>query len=149
MASYPQTSGFRHSWAGLKIKSGPADVFGCRKISYKQTRERSIVYGHGVQALGRTRGRAACEGSITFLYMEWEDFKAGLGPGYMDKTFDLLVQREEVGNDRMFTDELISCTIDDVSKDDSEGTDASEVEVTLGILRIKDDSTNSIDGELE
>lgn len=149
MATYPQTSGFRHSWAGIKIKNGPTDVFGFRKITYKQSRERSKVFGHGVQAIGRTRGKHECEGSITFLYEEWEEFKAGLGDGYMDKTFDLTVLREEEGNDKIFSDELISCTIDDVSKDDSEGTDASEVEVTLGIMRIVEDGVKAIAGELE
>ncbi len=149
MATYPQTAGFRHSWAGIKIKNGPTDLFGFRKISYKMAREESLVYGHGVQPLGRTRGKHSNEASISFLLQEWEEFKTGLGAGFMDKTFDLTVLREELGNDKIFSDSLISCRITDVSKDDSEGTDASEVEVTLSVLRIVDDETLAIAGELE
>jgi hypothetical protein len=149
MASFPQVNGYKHSWAGIRIKKGPEDVFGFRKISYKQSRERSKVYGHGVQALGRTRGRHDCEGSMSLLMEQWQDFKAGLGDGYMDKSFDLVVQREEIGNERIFSDELISCMIDEVSYDDSEGTDATEVELTLSILRIVEDDVKAIEGELE
>ncbi len=149
MASFPQVNGYKHSWAGIKIKKGPEDIFGFRKIAYKQSRERSKVFGHGIQALGRTRGKHDCEGSMTLLLEQWEDFKAALGDGYMDKSFDLVVQREEIGNDRIFSDQLIGVMIDEVPYDDSEGSDASEVELTLNILRIVEDGVKAIDGELE
>lgn len=146
--SYPMVGGFRHSWAGIKIKRGSDDVFGFKKISWKKTRSRKKVFAHGVQALGRTRGKEENEATIAFLYSEWQRFKKALGDGYMDKQFDLLVLREEIGNDEIFKVELISCSIDEHSSDESEGEDESVVECTLGVLRIVDDGDLAIAGEL-
>ena len=147
--NFPLVQGFVHSWAGLKIKKGSDDVFGFRKLSWKKSRSRKKVFAHGVQALGRTRGKEENEASISFLYPQWQLFKKSLGEGYMDKQFDLLVMREEIGNDELFKVEFISCSIDEHSNDESEGEDESIVDVTLGVLRIVDDGDLAIFGELQ
>lgn len=147
MAETVRRVGYEHSWAGLRIKNGANELLGLRSASWKVTRSRVKVIGSGILPRGKTRGSVEYELSITMLLPDWQKYKKSLGDGYMDVFHDLVILREELGNDEIFKVEFFGCTINSHGGDDSQGEDASEVEIEIDVLEIKDDGDHHAMGD--
>lgn len=137
MAETIRIQGYEHSWAGLKLLRGGDEVLGLRGATWKVTRTRGTSHGTGVKPRAKTRGKSEYEPlTITLLVSDWDKYKKALGDGYMDVFHDLVLMRQELGNDEILKTEFFGCTIDTDGGDESEGEDASEVEIEISFLDV-------------
>ncbi len=141
---YPDINGNRFSFASVAattmptpggVAGAPLAMLGFKEVSYSSSKEPGMVYGTSSKPLGRTRGQAKYEASMTMYKKEADAFLATLGDGFMDVPFLLLVQYAE-GTDPIQTDQIIGCKITK-HEDTASGTDALAVKFTLSVMDIK------------
>lgn len=132
-------NGNEFSWASVRARFLGVEVTDIKAISYADEIDgMDPVYGTGRHPRGRTAGRyKPGDASITFYRSGWKRLLAGLPSGYGDVRGTIVVQYRE-GVD-MHQDVLEDVRIMGVDGKAEDGTDASEVEVKLSILRINHD----------
>lgn len=133
---YPLINGVRHSFTSTVLKIDGQEFAGYRKVTWNRTRERSMVYGNNPDPLGKTRGKNSYEMKVTVLIAEWKAFITDhFGEGYGDQSFTTQLSYIENGFDSQDV-QALGCTIDGSSSDNSEGTDATEIEIDLQPVKI-------------
>lgn len=133
---YPLINGTRHSFTSTVLKIDGQEFAGYRKITWSRKRERGMVYGNNPDPLGKTRGKNSYELKVTVLLAEWKAFITDhWGAGYGDQAFTTQVSYIENGFDSQDV-QALGCTIDGSSSDNSEGTDASEIEIDFAPVKI-------------
>lgn len=142
---FPLINGHRFSWASISFDIDGSDIIHIKEISYTSSMETADVRGTGPQKAGTTRGEYNAEGSMTLLAEGWNELRARLGNGYMERRFRLIVSYAEVGQD-VQTDELVGCRITSVEKGGSQGTDALEVSLELNITYILENGVQPLLG---
>ncbi len=143
MADYPLINGFAYSWASCKFKIDGADAIYIKEISYTHTVERAKMRGAGMRPLGETRGEYEAEGSVTLTREGWDQLRAKLGNGYMEKRFSISTSYAEEGQQTV-TDELLDCKINSVENSPSQGTDGLEVSLELSVMSIREGGLNPL-----
>jgi hypothetical protein len=136
-------------------QSGPSsglDVIEFNAISYSQRLTPEFVRGAHAQPVGRTRGLYEAGGSITLYKAAAAALIKHLGPGYMEREFDLTLSYgnqprgfdsgpgsgSAFGNDLVLvTDELLGCRIKNDANSHSVGARALESRLELSIMRLK------------
>jgi hypothetical protein len=129
-------NGVTYDWHSIEVQANGVATPEIKEISYKEAGKRTRVYGTPRNAVGRTGGKSEPEASITMYKAQWERFKAELGNGFGLVEFDVLINYSEAGQD-IVTDELLSCTIEEVETSPSQGDDPIEVKLALSVLRMK------------
>lgn len=150
MAETIRINGYEHSWAGFKLRKGADEIFGVRGASWKLTRTRGMGQATGVSPRSKTRGKNEYEPlTITMLISDFVKYKKSLGPGYLDVFHELVILRQEIGNEEILKTEFFGCTLDTDGGDESEGEDPSEIEVEISYLKVRDNGLNHTAGEDE
>jgi hypothetical protein len=153
---------------GQAATGGSLDIVEFNSISYDHKLEPEFVRGAHAQPLGRTRGNYEASGSITLYKAAAAALIKGLGPGYLEKEFDLTVT---YGNQPatvdagaptvggvisgiasagfgaamgMVTDELIGCRIRNDGNSHSQGGKALEVKLDLTIMQVRPNGTSAL-----
>jgi hypothetical protein len=142
MAQQTLINGNRYSFPSISVTLDgipqPRGVF--KSINYKATKDAAFVQGNRVVPEGRTRGYGTGGGSFEMLKSEWNDFVAdATGNGaipIMDVDFDILVGYSENGVDTT-QDSLRGVRITDIDLNNQQGTDATYVNCTISIMRVK------------
>lgn len=129
--SYPLINGMRASWAEISFKIKGAKAIGVKEISYRPSLEGSDVYGTGVMPIGRTRGQAKFEASVTLNKEEFDALIKDLGDGYGEKPFDIVVQYRLEGVALVNSDRIVACRIKSPDQSHAQGADALTVKVDL------------------
>lgn len=132
-------NGNEFSWSSVMLRIAGQKITGFKAVKYSDEIEgRDPVYGASVIPKGRTRGRYKVGDCSMTLYLS--DFKtliARLGNGYGQVEGELVVQFRE-GSD--FHEHVLErVRIGGADHSSEEGTDASEVEVSLSVMRIRRD----------
>jgi hypothetical protein len=143
MSDAIKVNGAIYSWASIELKLNGEVIRGITAVNYSQTRERTKAFGSGSSAgpRGRTAGKYDCEGSITMHADSYEELISHLaelspdGTSYGDVEFPVVISYVET-NLEPVTIELEDCVIVGDTSGESEGTDASVVEVALSVMRI-------------
>lgn len=130
------------SWnSGLvKIDSDPFE--GILEIDYEQTRERKVVYGlrRDGTPLGKTSGKYSVKNVMLKMLRDSADALTdyltaqGLG-SYGDAEFSIQVEYAEPGSIPIIV-VIDGCTIDGEKDGNTEGTDESTTEFTIGALTL-------------
>jgi hypothetical protein len=132
---YPLINGHRYDFSSIEFKYKPPTgvvvrTLGLKDIDYSDSLEPGKVRGNHAQKVGRTRGEYDSEASFTMYKSEFDEMVALLGPGYMEKYFDLSVTYAEAGSPTT-TDSIVACRIKKVSNAHSEGGEPLAVKVDL------------------
>ncbi len=138
LPSYPLINGHRCSWAEIEIRLASIRQFAVKEISYRSSLEGADVFGTGAMPIGRTRGQARFEASITLHKEEADDLIVTLGPGYGEVPFDIVVQYRVLGGYAVSTDTIIGCRIKNEDQNHTQSADGLLVKFDLhpvGILR--------------
>ena len=144
MASFPLINGNRYSWSSIEIRVGGKLYRGIKEIAYSVSLEPGDVRGTLAQRGGRTRGDYKPEGSMTMFLQEYNEFITDLGPGFMEREFDVVAQYSD-RNQPVVTDKLVSCRIKKADKSHSQGPDALIVKLDLDIMFIVENGISPID----
>lgn len=131
---YPLINGTRFEYASIEIKAAGKRYVGVKSIDYSQDLEPGQVYGTHAQKIGRTRGELKPDGSMEMYKEEATNLIVGLGPGYMEVVFDIVVNYSEGLN--IVTDTIKGCRIKKVSDSHSQGTDAITTKLDLDVMSI-------------
>lgn len=157
---YPTVQGVRQSIASCTLEiigpgaqggaaGAPWRTRGWSKLTYKRTRDRGDVYGPHPDPLGKTRGQNNYQCSLTMYLAEWKYLKSEIlgGPGYGDRFFTIICTYTANGFDPVKV-EVRGCTVDENSIDNSVGTDATQVEMSLHPIKVIVDDEDDVDDPL-
>lgn len=142
---YPQINGSRHSWASITIDLNGDKFEGIKEIKYSDSLEPGEVMGTSTRRIGRTRGEAKAEASITLYLSERKAFLAKLGPGGYKKAFQIVCSYEEAGE--IITDTIVGCRVKKVEGGGSSGADAMESAIELDVHKILWNGVDMIEGD--
>lgn len=132
-------NGNEFSWSSVMLRIAGQKITGFKAVKYSDEIEgRDPVYGASVIPKGRTRGRYKVGDCSMTLYLSgFKTLIARLGNGYGQVEGELVVQFRE-GSD--FHEHVLErVRIGGADHSSEEGTDASEVEVSLSVMRIRRD----------
>lgn len=141
LPSYPLINGkrFDHSSIVLTVLGKP--YLGVRELNYSMELTPGEVYGTSAQKLGRTRGQAKPDGSLTVYREDFGDLitllqaSRGATMGFMEVEFLVNVTYQE--GIFIQSDSLVGCRIKKVDMNSSQGSDALLVKCDLDIMDIK------------
>ncbi len=144
MADTPTINGHRYGWASTEFHVDGDRFPDITDLSYSSKGDPGLVRGTGMRVIGRTRGEADHEGSITMLKSKANAWFSTLGNGFMLKSFNITASyKEDEGEpDGPVTDELIACRMKSVEDNPKQGTDPLTVKIDLHIMRIKYDDVD-------
>ena len=142
MSDAIKVNGAIYSWASIEAKVDGEVVRGITAVNFSETVERTKAYGSGSSRgpRGRTRGKYDCEGSLTMHVDSLHELiqrlaqQAPDGRSYGRVPFTVVIYYDEEGLGGV-TIELEECLIAGATSAESEGTDASVVEVPLSVMR--------------
>jgi hypothetical protein len=137
MADNPTINGHRYGWASVEFHVEGDRFPDITEITYSTSGEPGKVRGTGMRVVGRTRGEADHEGSVTMNKSQANRFIASLGDGFMLKSFNIDVHyKEDMGEGSPITDILTGCRITNMEDSPKHGPDGLTVKFDLHILRI-------------
>lgn len=150
---YPLVNGVRQSFASCNLEI-TSDLLtwkpiGWSKLSFERTRERGEVRGPHPDPIAMTRGQNKYTASMTMYLAEVNYLVQEVlgGPGYGDRFFRVVLQYLENGLD-VVKIELRSCKLDKDAVDNSQGTDATQVEIDLHPLKMLRNDIDDVDDPL-
>lgn len=142
MADNPVINGHKYGWASIEANVNSTIAREFTEITYSTKGDPGKARGAGMRVLGRTRGEADHEGSISMLKKEANAFIARLGKGFMLKSFPITVSYDETGDGGVVTDKLTGCRITDVEDSPKQGNEPLQVKFSLHIMRIEYNGVN-------
>ncbi len=139
MVNFPIVNGNTFDYSSVEVWVDGRPYRGVKSINYKDSLKGTKVRGTHAQPLGRTRGEYDADGDIEFYRETWNDIRNALGPGYMERVFDVTVQYQEVPSP-IQVDRLRGVRISENNRSNAQGADALTVKLTLDILLPIEDS---------
>lgn len=132
-------NGNEYSWSSVYMRLLGVKTTGFKAIKYSDEIEgREPVYKASVVSQGRTRGRYKVgDCSLTMHLSDFKALIARLGSGWGEIEGEIVVQFREGSDYHEHVLERVRLGGADHSNE--EGTDASEVEVSLSVMRIRRD----------
>jgi hypothetical protein len=136
-------NGNEFDWGSILVTLNGDPINGVAALKYSDKLERQKSYGLGKahKPRGRTRGKYAAEGSITFWVSTAESFRQRLnklsnGKGFGSVTFQLVVQYVEDGQTTI-TIELVDCRVAGDDGSAEENPDPLKEEFPLDIMSLR------------
>lgn len=132
-------NGNEYSWASVLGRFMGEKISGIKAVKYSDEIEgRDPVYGASVIPKGRTRGRYKVgDCSVTMYLSDFKRLISRLGNGYGEVEGEIVIQFREGSDFHEHVLERVRLSGSDHSNE--EGTDASEVEISLSVMRIRRD----------
>ena len=133
--AYPLINGHRYDWSSAEINVDGQLFNGITELTYSHSLEPGELSGNRAQVIGRTRGKYRAEGSVTFAKLEYHELTRKLGPGYMERSFDITVHYQASSDATdIVTDLLRGCRIKKAENSHSEGEEPLVVACDLSIM---------------
>ena len=132
-------NGNEFSWSSVALRLLGVKTTGFKAIKYSDEIEgREPVYKASVISTARTRGRYKVgDCSLTMHLSDFKDLIARVGSGWGEVEGEIVVQFREGSDYHEHVLERVRLGGADHSNE--EGTDASEVEISLSVMRIRRD----------
>jgi hypothetical protein len=135
-ASYPDINGITYDWSSIEISVIGTPTLGFKSIDYtaalepgeKRTNNNSNV-------VARTRGQAKPEASFEMHKAEADALITKLGPGFMEKSFNINVSYSDTGQ-ATITDKIFGARIKKVTNSPKEGNEPPTVKFDLSVLAV-------------
>jgi hypothetical protein len=134
----PLINGNRYDFSSIKAMVKGLTYLGFKSINYSHSLEPGEVYGTHAQKMGRTRGQYKPEASFEMYKEEYALLLTGLGPGYMERSFDIVVNYEEWDGltQRVVTDNIIGFRIKKAENAHSSGNEPLTVKVEGSVMYV-------------
>jgi hypothetical protein len=132
----PIVNGHRYSYASVDLIINGKTYVGAKRVNYSSSLEPGIIYSDDPGKFGRTPGKASHSCELELYRLEWNDLVVALGQSFGRKAFNVQVQYAEDG-EPVTTDAILGCRITKVEFQNSEGTEASSVVLTLDPMDIR------------
>jgi hypothetical protein len=134
----PLINGNRYDYSSIKAMLDGLSYLGFKSINYSHALEPGEVYGTHAQKMGRTRGQYKPEASFEMYKEEYALLLLGLGPGYMERSFDIVVNYEEWDGSiqRVITDNIIGFRIKKAENAHSSGNEPLTVKVEGSVMYV-------------
>jgi len=148
--STPLINGHRFSFASIEATVNGIPLIGFKSINYSQELEPGDVFGTRSNKLGRTRGKQNANCDFEMYRLEWENLKITLGAagfGYGETPFNITVCYADLGAP-VIVDLIEGVRITKAEFSNSEGTDATAVKLTTNVMRIRENSSQTISASL-
>jgi hypothetical protein len=129
----PRVNNLAPDFSSITIYIQGKPFYGVTSINYKVTRDPGKVKGTAPRVLARTKGEFTFEGGFTMNKEDAADFRKQLGPGYMEKDFDVTVVYKPKGG-KLEEDKLLGCCIIDDGDSHSSGVDPLVSEFGIDML---------------
>jgi hypothetical protein len=97
MADVPRVNGIDYDYASIEVQADGQIFISISSVNYKHTCTPGKTRGTHAQAVGRTTGEYEASGSIELSKSAARELRAQLGPGYMTKPFDIIVNYAPAG----------------------------------------------------
>lgn len=132
-------NGNEYTWSSVALRLLGVKTQGFKAIKYSDEIEgREPVYKASVISKSRTRGRYKVgDCSLTMHLSDFKDLIARVGSGWGEVEGEIVVQFREGSDYHEHVLEQVKLGGGDHSNE--EGTDASEVEISLSVMRIRRD----------
>jgi hypothetical protein len=133
----PEINGVAYDHSSCRIRLGGVIEKRIDKIDWGHGMEgMKKQHGTSVQPISRTRGKYKVdEVKFTMQLAAWHEFRGRLGDGFLEKVFDITVEKSEDGIG-FSKDTIKGCKIQHVPKASSEGGDHDVVEVTCDAMYV-------------
>lgn len=149
-------NGNAFGWASVLFKIGDDRIYGFKAINYKDSRERTPVYGSARHHAprGMTPGKYSCDPATATVEKETgAAIRASLarqaadGKSFGNVEFEVVVQREEMrgGVPKVITDELHRCTWRETASKSEESAEAEYEEIAFNVTTIDWDGLSLYD----
>ncbi len=129
-------NGIEYSWGDIVVNIAGVPVVGITAIKYKESQEKTEIYGAGNRPVARGRGRITNEGSITLLEKEIRALQAASPGGRLQDIapFDITVSYIPLDGNAVITDKIRMCEFKDNGRDWAQGdtSKATELELAIG-----------------
>ena len=132
---YPTVNGSAYSYSSIEWAIAGQKFRGFKSINYARKRDRPAFYGNSPDPLFKPVGKNTYTADGELYLGEFNRFVASLGAGYGDAYFTCQVQYSQQ-NLPVYVDQLLGCTLDEVTSSFSEGTDVLCVKFSLNPLKI-------------
>src|SRR5262245_59751588 len=145
LLAYPKRTGFLFSHKSLTLFGDAADIFeGVLSFKFDPKIDgRTLLYGTGPIALGRSKGNLSIETEVKFAAEKGYKFIRE-NPNYLFAEFNWTASFED--GDQRATIELISLTFEDTDAP-SEGTDPNEMTFKGTAIDLKMDGVSVADSD--
>lgn len=155
---FPQLNGRSPSWADIKISATVdegqlVDMIDIAAINWSRSLEKGEQRGaSGGRVMKRTKGQGSQEASITFYRDGWRTFLRALKARAPTRgnqrpiggvEFNITIQHDLEDGGEIYETVIKGCNYLGDSDDNAEGTDPSQVEVTISTIEI----ATMLDGE--
>lgn len=144
---YPLINGYKYSHASAEIQIGDKLYTAITAIDWSETLEPTAMRGTRPEKIARTLGEHDAEGSFSIPLEDFAALTAALGPGYMGKNFNIVVNYSNEG-EQLTKVELIGCRITEHSGGSEEGGDLAIEECSIDIMRIAINGVLAVPGML-
>jgi hypothetical protein len=134
----PLINGNRYDFSSIRAMVKGLTYLGFKSINYSHSLEPGEVYGTHAQKMGRTRGQYKPEASFEMYKEEYALLLTGLGPGYMERSFDIVVNYEEWDGltQRVVTDVVAGFRIKKAENAHSSGNEPLTVKVEGSVMYV-------------
>jgi hypothetical protein len=134
-ADNPDINGIAFDWSSIEIAANGRVYKAFTSIDYKNALEPGEKRGNQSTWLGRTRGQLKPEASFEMHKVEYQSLVEDLGPGYMEKAFDVLVMYADFGQPTI-VDTILGFRIKEDQDSPKEGNEPPKVKVTGHIYMV-------------
>lgn len=144
-------NGWHYSHASFKTRILGLLLEGVRELKYKVTVDRAEVRGHPREPLGHTIGEVKYEASVTVLRAYWDALKDQIRTVYGRAPMDVQGVMVFTITERGLPSKKVEVQINglsDMEGGSSQGTDASEVAISMTVLSIKEDGKSLVERAL-
>lgn len=108
---------------------------GVKSVDYSHSLDPGEGRGTRSQIVLRSRGKYSADGSIEVYKAEYQQIITALGPGYMERAFDVVVAYAELGMP-IITDVLKSCRIKKDADSNNDDGGLSSVKADLHVMYV-------------
>ncbi len=137
-AQYPDINGILYDWSSIEVSLGGVPTLGFKSIDYSSGLEPGEKRtNNSSRIVGRTRGQAKDEASFELYKVEADAFITSLGPGYKEKSFNIVVSYADTGQPTI-TDYIFAARIKKVSNSPKEGNESPTVKFDLSVMEVRE-----------
>ena len=137
-------NGRQYEWADISLLLGGRVVVGCRKINYKESQDKELLYGKGNRPISIQKGNKKYDGNVTMLQSEVETLKElartthGPSGSILDLNLNAVVcYGDPSKGDVMLTDLLYNIQFTEVDKGMGQGDKNMEVSMPFIFTDLK------------
>lgn len=128
-------NGKQYDYSSIAILIDNVPHAGVKSIDYSHSLDPGEGRGTRAQIVLRSRGKYSADASLEVYKLEYQQIIQALGPGYMERAFDIMVSYAETGLPTV-TDVVKSCRIKKDADSNNDDGGLATVKVDLHVMQV-------------